>query len=68
VAYNGGYDTVPYDIEQVCLEAAAQMYRDRKRDRGVQSESLGDYSYSLGAATAALDLIRTRLGSRTRIR
>jgi hypothetical protein len=44
------------------------MYRDRKRDRGVQSESLGDYSYSLGQATAALDLIRSRLGSRTRIR
>ena len=68
VAYNGGLSTVPYDIEQVCLEVAAQMYRDRKRDRGVQSESLGDYSYSLGSATAALDLIRTRLGSRTRIR
>jgi hypothetical protein len=68
VAYNGGLSTVPYDIEQVCLEVAAQMYRDRKRDRGVQSESLGDYSYSLGQATAALDLIRSRLGSRTRIR
>jgi hypothetical protein len=66
--YVGGYETVPYDIEQVCLEAAAQMYRDRKRDRGVQSESLGDYSYSLGSATATVDLIRSRLGSRTRIR
>lgn len=68
VAYNGGFETVPYDIEQVCLEAAAQLYRDRKRDRGVQSESLGDYSYSLGSATATVDLIRSRLGSRTRIR
>ena len=70
IAYNGGYDTVPYDIEQVCLEVAGQLYRDRKRDRGVQSESLGDYSYSLasGSAAAASDLIRTRLGSRTRIR
>jgi hypothetical protein len=66
--YVGGYETIPYDIEQVCLEAAGQMYRDRKRDRGVQSESLGDYSYSLGSATATLDLIRSRLGSRNRIR
>ena len=68
VSYNGGYDTVPYDIEQTCLEASAQMYRDRKRDRGVQSESLGDYSYSLGSAAGIVDLVRSRLGSRTRIR
>ena len=68
VAYNGGYDTVPYDVEQVCLEIAAQMYRDRKRDRGVQSESLGDYSYSLGTMSEMVDMVRSRLGSRSRIR
>ena len=66
--YVGGYDPVPYDIEQACLEAAAMLYRDRKRDKGIASESLGDYSYSLGSQTAMLDMLRTRLGSKVRIR
>jgi hypothetical protein len=68
VAYTGGYDTVPYDIEQVALESAATLYRERKRDRSVASESLGDYSYSIGAANEVAAVIRSRLGSRAKIR
>jgi len=47
VDYNAGYATVPDDIEACCLRVAAFMYRNRKRDETVSSESLGDYSYTL---------------------
>jgi len=46
VEYTAGYATVPDDIEQACIEIAAMMYRDRRRDAGLASESLGDYSYT----------------------
>ena len=46
VEYTAGYATVPDDIEQACIEVSAMLYRDRKRDGNLQSESLGDYSYS----------------------
>ena len=68
VAYNGGHDVVPFDIEQACLEAAAAMYRDRKKDLGVTSESLGDYSYSVAATGRLVQQIRGMLGARVRIR
>lgn len=68
VAYNGGHDTVPYDIEQACLETAASLYRDRKKDLGVTSESLGDYSYSVAASGRIVQQVRGTLGSRIRIR
>jgi len=68
VAYNGGHDTVPFDIEQACLETAASLYRDRKKDLGVTSESLGDYSYSVAASGRIVQQIRGMLGARVRIR
>ena len=68
VAYNGGHDTVPFDIEQACLEAAASLYRDRKKDLGVTSESLGDYSYSLAARGVVVQQLKSMLGSKVRIR
>ena len=46
VEYTAGYATVPDDLEQACIEVAAMMYRDRRRDSGLASESLGDYSYT----------------------
>lgn len=46
VEYTGGYSTVPNDLEQVCIEMAADMYNDRKADRNLTSEALGDYNYS----------------------
>jgi hypothetical protein len=47
VDYTAGWATVPDDIEQACLRVSAFLYRNRKRDEGVSSESLGDYSYTL---------------------
>jgi len=46
VEYDAGYATIPDDLEQVAIEVAADLYHERKQDRTVGSESLGDYNYS----------------------
>lgn len=46
IEYRAGFETVPDDMEQCCLEVAAMIFRDRKRDKSLISERLGDYSYS----------------------
>ena len=48
VNYRAGW-TSPYpaDIVQATLEIAAGMYQRREHDQNLQSESLGDYSYSM---------------------
>ena len=60
VEYTAGYVTVPDDIEQACIEIAAMMYRDRRRDAGLASESLGDYSYTR-ANRAEIDAVMAGL-------
>lgn len=46
VEYRAGFETIPDDMEQCCLEVAAMLFRDRKRDKSLITERLGDYSYS----------------------
>lgn len=46
VEYTAGYATVPADLEQICIEIAADLYRERKQDKTITSESLGDYNYT----------------------
>lgn len=49
--YTGGYvtpnqsgtRTLPYDLEDVCIQLVTQRYRRRGQDASVESESLGDY-------------------------
>lgn len=53
VEYRAGYETIPDDLEQACIEVAAALYQGRKKDRTVSQESLGDYSYTRGAAAEA---------------
>jgi len=50
VVYTGGYATasVPLDLQQIAIDMTCFLYRERNRDRGIQSESLGNYSYTLG--------------------
>jgi len=50
VDYTAGYATIPTDVENAVISVAARLYRGRTRDPGVQSESLGGYSYSLRAS------------------
>ena len=46
VDYTAGYATIPYDVENATISVAARLFRDRTRDPGLASESLGGYSYS----------------------
>jgi hypothetical protein len=54
VEYTAGYSTIPYDVAQACLMVASRLYKGRTRDEGIQSESLGGYSYTL-RGTAEID-------------
>jgi uncharacterized phiE125 gp8 family phage protein len=47
VQYNGGYATIPDDVDMVCRELVVEAYNLSKRDSTLRSESLGDYSYTL---------------------
>ena len=57
VQYEGGYATIPSDLEQVAIEIAADLYRDRLADRTLASENLGDYSYT---RSNVADMIQSR--------
>jgi hypothetical protein len=65
---NCGYVTVPYDIEQTCIEMVAARFRSRGRDETVQSESLGDYSYSSGGTQILNEILEERLAAWKEIR
>jgi hypothetical protein len=52
VDYTAGFATIPNDLEGACLILAKLLYDQAKKDLAVQSETLGDYSYSLAAAGA----------------
>jgi len=47
VIYDHGYDVVPDDIKLGCLMIAAQVRADRMQGGPLESEDLGDYSYTL---------------------
>lgn len=71
VEYNAGEATTPDDIEQACITVASYLYNSGQRDPGLQSESLGDYSYTTkaGGDNATLSgQINDLLASRRRIR
>jgi len=59
VEYVAGYTTIPADLEQVAIEVAADLYRERKQDRTITTESLGDYSYTQAGVA---ELLEGRMG------
>lgn len=44
-SYVAGYTTIPYDLEEACIELCVYIYKDRQ-NKGMKSESLGEYSYT----------------------
>lgn len=52
VTYTHGYATVPADIRAVALQVAARSMGAAADQTGMQSEAIGGYSYSMGAAAA----------------
>jgi len=64
VNYTAGYTTIPYVLEQACIELVKFKYDKSKRDSGLKSETFGegaDYSYTLQDLKDALpeDLLAT---------
>jgi uncharacterized phiE125 gp8 family phage protein len=62
IVYVAGYATLPADIKQAVRVAVAAMYGDGQADPGMESESLGAYSYTRrgerqGLPPAALSLL-----------
>lgn len=47
VQYSGGYSTVPNALVQAAFELISDAYRGRDRDRNINNESVGDYSYTV---------------------
>jgi len=62
VRYNGGFSTIPADLEQIANEFVAMLFNAGPLNPNLTSESLGDYSYSLAAATdltqSQMDILR----------
>ena len=58
VQYSAGFEIVPDDLEQVTLEIAGDIFRERLQDRTLQAESLGDYNYTQAAIA---DLLAERV-------
>lgn len=46
VVYTGGYATIPADLKMACYRLTDLAYAARGRNFGLQSESLGGYSYT----------------------
>lgn len=53
VTYDHGYSTIPADIVAVVAQMAGRALGTTPGEGGVQSESIGGYNYSIGAAAAA---------------
>ncbi len=53
VAYTAGYTSVPMAVQSAVMQLATGLKRTAKVGAGIQSESLGGYSYSLAAGGAS---------------
>ena len=53
VTYTHGYEEVPAEIVAVVCQIAGRAFGRPPDETGLQSETIGQYSYSVGAAAAA---------------
>lgn len=49
VTYSGGYSTIPEDLQDACIQLAVGMKEVCSGSTAIQSETIGDYSYTLNA-------------------
>ena len=52
--YNGGYATIPADLEQTAIEIISDVFESRGINANLKSEKIGDYSYTLGDIQTAV--------------
>jgi hypothetical protein len=55
VVYNAGYSTIPADLHMVATRLAADLVNMTGQSGTIQSEKIGDYSYTLSAAATGQD-------------
>ena len=56
VTYTAGYETVPYDLEQACIELVALHYKERDRIGHASKSISGEtVSYIIGALPASVE-------------
>ena len=66
--YSAGYATVPNAAVQAAFELISDAYRGRDKDRSINQESLGDYSYTLRAWSEWSENVKTLLAPFRRVR
>lgn len=52
IEYRAGFETIPWDLRTAAADVVATMFHRAVRGVGLQSESLGDYSYTLADTVA----------------
>ena len=68
VKYTAGYATIPNALVQATFELVSDAYRGRDRDRTINQESLGDYSYTVRPWAEWTDNVRALLAPFRRVR
>lgn len=61
IVYTAGYATVPDDVQEACVLTVAALYAAASTDPNLQSESLGDYSFTRRTAAEAIPAEAQRL-------
>ena len=46
VRYVAGYETIPADLEQICIDLVKSYYDKRKVSAALKGEKIGDYAYT----------------------
>jgi len=59
VLYNGGYTTIPEDLQEIATKAVVDLYQSRKADMTLQSEKIGDYSYTRGSSSEVTNIVKS---------
>jgi len=58
ITYNAGYSTIPYDLEQACIEITSWRYREK--DRIAQNnKNVGGENITFNTSAAPADALRT---------
>ena len=64
VVYKGGYETIPYDLEQACIEVAKELFITRRSDTG---NAAGDF-VGLPNQERIQEILQAKLAQRKEIR
>lgn len=61
IKYRAGYETIPDDLQQICIDLAKSYFESKSTSSGIQSEKIGDYAYTLSGDNLLPRTIQLRL-------